>query len=397
LKPQVLMLAPEAPYPLRGGGAYRTASLLHYFARLADVDLILMSEGGRPALLPPGLVRTQTVIPLPVHGKGLPERLLRNARRAFAGVPPLVDRLSGLRESILRAIGSNRYDLGIVEHSWCAPYVVELSGVCKQTVLDLHNVESVLHERCGATNGGLVALGHRRFAKASRTLESELFPGYSMILTTSPKDAARVLEIAPAAHTAVYRNTIPWVERPQVPQRPIVAFSGNFEYHPNIDALHFLLHSVWPEIRRRQPELRLRLIGRGSESVRIPGVEASGPVEDALSEIAAAAVVIAPLRIGSGTRIKIVEAWAAGRPVVATPLAAEGLDAVDGRDIILAETAMELSEAVDRLIRNPDEGQRIADNGRLTFESSYTWEAAWRSLAQNPQLMLRHELNRYTV
>jgi glycosyltransferase involved in cell wall biosynthesis len=395
------MLAPEAPYPLHGGGAYRTASLLHYFAGFADVDLVLISESGRPALLPSGLIRRQSVIGLPSHGKGTLERYLRNARRAIAGVPPLVDRLSGLGPSILQAIGEDRYELGIVEHSWCAPYINEIASVCKVTVLDLHNVESVLHQRCAAASRGLVKVGHKRFARVSQTLESKLFPEYSLILATSPKDAALVNRIAPSARVAVYPNSLPWVETtriemPQVAVRPFIAFSGNFEYHPNIDAVRFLLDEIWPEIRRRHPEFRLRLIGRNSDSFRAPGVEATGPVEDALSEIGAASVVIAPLRIGSGTRIKILEAWASGRPVVATPLAMEGLNFEEGHDVLLATTVTELADTVDLLLADPQTSERIARAGRLRFQSEYTWEAAWRTLALIPQLMLSNELNRYT-
>jgi len=390
------MLAPEAPYPLHGGGAYRTASLLHYFAGFADIDLVLISESRQPALLPPGLVRKQSVIGLPAHGKGTLERYLRNARRAVAGVPPLVDRLSGLRPSIAQAIGENRYELGIVEHSWCAPYINEIASVCKLTVLDLHNVESVLHQRCAAASRGLIAMGHKRFAKLSQTLESKLFPEYSVILATSSEDAALVNRIAPSARVAVYPNAMPWVQIPQVAAQPLIAFSGNFEYHPNIDAVRFLLDEIWPEIRRRHPEFRLRLIGRNSQLFRAPGVETTGPVEDALSEIAAASVVIAPLRVGSGTRIKILEAWAAGRPVVATPLAVEGLNFEDGHDVLLATAATELADAVDLLLADPQTSERIARAGRLRFEQEYTWEAAWRSLAVNPQLMLSNVLNRYT-
>jgi glycosyltransferase involved in cell wall biosynthesis len=390
------MLAPEAPYPLHGGGAYRTASLLHYFAGFADVDLILISESGRPALLPPGLVRKQTVIGLPAHGKGMLERYLRNARRAVAGVPPLVDRLSGLGAAIRQAIGADRYEIGIVEHSWCAPYIDQMASVCKLTVLDLHNVESVLHQRCAAASRGLIAVGHRRFAKLSQKLESRLFPEYSMILATSPKDAALANRIAPSARVAVYPNAIPWVERPQIAVQPLIAFSGNFEYHPNIDAVRFLLDEIWPEIRRRHPEFRLRLIGRNSQLFHAPGVETTGPVDDALSEIAAATVVIAPLRVGSGTRIKILEAWAMGRPVVATPLAMEGLRFDDGRDVLLATTAKQLADMVDRLLSDRECSERIARAGRLRFESEYTWEVAWRALAINPQLALFNELNRYT-
>src|SRR5579863_10293533 len=82
---RVLMLSPEPPYPLNGGGAFRTASLLHYFARFAQVDLILISESGRPAPLPTGLVREQKIVPLPHHNRGMVARYLRNASRALRG------------------------------------------------------------------------------------------------------------------------------------------------------------------------------------------------------------------------------------------------------------------------------------------------------------------------
>jgi hypothetical protein len=116
------MLSPEPPYPLHGGGAYRTASLVHYFSRFADVDMILLSESGNAAEVPPGLLRSQVVVPLAPHSRGSVARYLRNAGRAVRGVPPLIDRLSGLESAITNAIDTRRYDLGIIEHFWCAPY-----------------------------------------------------------------------------------------------------------------------------------------------------------------------------------------------------------------------------------------------------------------------------------
>src|SRR5579871_3898662 len=182
----VLILTPEPPYPLHGGGAYRIASLLHYFARFAAVDLVLLSDSGKAAEIPPGLVRRQYVVPLPYHSRSLTARWLRNARRAIRGVPPLIDRVAGLDEEIENAIGLRRYDVGVVEHFWCAPYVDLMKKFCAETVLDLHNVESVLHERCARVGAeisrGLVSAGHRRFANASRRLESALIPKYSAVL-----------------------------------------------------------------------------------------------------------------------------------------------------------------------------------------------------------------------
>ena len=396
------MLTPEPPYPLRGGGAYRVASLLHYFASFAEIDLILISESGRPALLPPGVVRRQSVIPLPKHGKGLVERYLRNARRAVTGVPPLIDRLAGLEHAIEAAIAGRRYDIGLIEHFWCAPYVAPLSRVCTRTVLDLHNVESVLHKRCASVSRGVIAAGHARFAGMSQRLEAEWLPRYSLILATSPEDAALIHRIAPAARCLVYPNALPWVDTPQSTAGPDVVFSGNFEYHPNIDAVQFLTREIWPEVHRRHPARKLRLVGRGDAFVRhfVPkgmNIEMSGPVESAFDEIGKAALVIAPLRAGSGTRIKILEAWAAARPIVATTLAAEGLAARSDDNILLADSPAAFADAIDRVLYDAPLARRIGAAGRLTFESHYTWNAAWKALNLNPQVTQSTELNRYTV
>jgi glycosyltransferase involved in cell wall biosynthesis len=401
MKGSVLMLAPEPPYPLLGGGAYRTASLVHYFSRFADVDLIQISESGQPALLPPGLVRSQKVIALPPHGKGRLARYLRNAGRAIRGVPPLIDRLRGLDRAIGEVIGATRYDIGIVEHFWCAPYVEQLGAVCGITVLDLHNIESVLHDNCAAVDGGLIALGHQRFAAVSRQLERELLPRFSLVLVASEADAERAGRLAPSARIEVYPNALPWVAMPQITSQPVVVFSANFEYHPNIDAVRFLISEIWPEVKKLRPELRLKLVGRGDRFIRhlIPAgmdVELTGAVPDAFEEIAGAAIVIAPLRTGSGTRIKILEAWAAGRPIVATPLAAEGLRVQDGGNIVLAADSAGFADAVARLLCDPVGTQRMALTGRHTFERHYTWEAAWGILDANLQVTRITELNRYT-
>jgi glycosyltransferase involved in cell wall biosynthesis len=260
-----------------------------------------------------------------------------------------------------------------------------MAAVCDRTVLDLHNIESILHTRCAKTSTGLVAAGQRRFARCSRELESALLPGYDLTLVTSEADAASTRLIAPSARLAAYPNALPEAPVPRVTEEPVVVFSGNFEYHPNIDAVRFLVGSIWPEVLKRCPELRLRLVGRGDRFIRdlLPSglnIELSGPVEDALPEIAAARIVIAPLRTGSGTRIKILEAWAAERPVVATLLAAEGLECEGDRDLLIANEATEFGIAIAALNADPMRRSAIGSNGRRLFEERYTWQAAWGAL-----------------
>lgn len=399
-EPSVLILTPEPPYPLHGGGAFRIASLVQYFARQAAVDLILFSERGQPAVLPPGLVRSQKVIALPVHDKSPLSRYFRNARRAIRGVPPLIDRLAGFADELNALLAGSHYDVGIVEHFWAAPYLPQIARVCEKTVLDLHNIESVLHARSAQTSSGLMAAGHARFADRSRAYEGDLLPRFSLVLAASENDAAVAQQIAPTARIAVYPNALPATDMPAVEEEPVVVFSGNFEYHPNIDAVAWLMSAVWPEIRRRCPDLRLRLVGRGESFIRhlLPtglDVEATGAVEDARAAIARARIVIAPLRSGSGTRIKILEAWAAGRPVVATSLAAEGLKCRDNNNIIIANTPEEFGTSIARLNADPSRRAELAVHGRRLFEEKYTWPAAWKLLDPIP-LIHRTSTGRYT-
>ena len=414
---EVLMLSPEPPYPLHGGGAFRIASLVHYFARFAKIDLILLSESGKPALLPPGLVRNQHVIPLEKHNPSVVARYFRNARRAFHSVPPLIDRLSGLDCAIKQAIGTQHYDFCVVEHFWCAPYFPILAKSCTKLLLDLHNIESTLHERCVSLSNGrphgvlnalgeeLIRAGHRRFAAASTKLEAALLPLYTKVLATSEDDARVASAIAPGAHVLVFPNALPWTPVPTTPEANRLVFSANFEYHPNIDAVQFLVNEIWPLTRRNHPGLGLRLVGRGDASIRhlLPpgspeqtGIEVTGPVEDARVEIAQARIVIAPLRAGSGTRIKILEAWAAARCVVATPLAAEGLAAEDGLNIALASSPEDFAARIDALLADAEARQGLAAAGRRTFETSYCWEVVWRNLDIDLQLTHESGLNGYT-
>jgi len=206
-----------------------------------------------------------------------------------------------------------------------------------------------------------------------------------MVLAASEPDAIVVRQRAPGASVAIYPNSLPLTPPPEVTEEPIVVFSGNFEYHPNIDAVEFLANSIWPEVRRRCPELRLRLVGRGDAFIRhlLPsgfGIEVTGAVDDALARIAAARIVVAPLRAGSGTRIKILEAWAAARPVVATSLAAEGLEYVKDRDLLIANDGPSIAGAIAGLNADPEQRARTASGGRRLFGQRYTWQASWRAL-----------------
>ena len=387
-RPSALFLTPEAPYPLAGGGSLRSASLLEYLALHYDVDVIVFRQPGAPdpaELIPSRLARRVTVLDLPPNRRSFSARALRNAGRMVRRVPPLVDRFSGFSAEVARVLEGARYDLGVIEHSWCAPYLEQLSPVCARTVLDLHNVESVLHGRCAEVESRATATVHRVFQVASQELERAWLPRFSLVLVTSHADADLARAIAPQAKVAVYPNALPPTPLPPAGDEEAVVFSGNMEYHPNLTAVRFFRQEVWPRLRGPWPNLVWRLVGKNPGAVQRytagdPRIQVTGPVENAVYEIARSRVAIVPLLTGSGTRLKILEAWAAGVPVVSTTIGAEGLPVQHGETALLADGAEAFANAITRLLTCTDLRWKMGSAGRVLLEKEFTWETAWKKL-----------------
>lgn len=383
-----LFLSPEAPFPPVGGGSLRSASLLTYFARTAPVDRILFREPGirdPSEAIPPKIEGRSCVIELPYHRKDRASRFGRNAWRAIRGRPALMDRFAGFSGAMEDFLRGRRFPAGVIEHFWCAPYLDLLKGYCDEVWLDLHNIESVLQERSYNVSGWVNGLGYQRFAGIYRRKEREWFPRFDRILAASETDAALVRAIAPGASVVVFPNTIPERSRPERVEENVVAFSGNLAYPPNIEAVRYFASSVWPVLRQRWPKLQWRLIGKNPEAVSryVQGekyIQLSGPVEDAVRELARAKVAVVPVRSGSGTRVKILEAWAAATPVVSTSVGAEGLPARDGEHLLLADDAERFAETVSECLASQDRRFRIGEAGRTLYERCFTWPAGWRLL-----------------
>ena len=385
---RALLVTPEAIYPPHGGGALRSQSVLEYLARRYATDVIVFREPGATdpvRQFPAGIAREIHVIDLPRHRKDPLSRAVRNAGRVLRAIPPLSDRFGGFGDQIAAAVRARRYDLAVVEHFWCAPYWRQIALVTARTVLDLHNIESVLHARCVRSESWPQGLAHCVFAKAARKLEARWLPCYDCLLTASDADGALAREISPQSNVVVYPNAIPLVPLPRAAERDMIAFSGNLEYHPNVSAVRFFHDEIWPRLRERWPGLVWRLIGKNPEAVRkhLDGdtrIELSGPVEDAIRELASAKVVVVPLLAGSGTRFKIIEAWAAGRAVVSTSVGAEGLRVKRDENLLLADNPAAFADAVTSLLASVEHRQRLGTAGRVLYENEYTWESAWKKL-----------------
>jgi glycosyltransferase involved in cell wall biosynthesis len=295
------------------------------------------------------------------------------------GVPPLIDRFAGFEGQLVL---SGRYRVAVIEHFWCAPYAEAIRPHCDLLVLDLHNVESELAATHARATGGLESIVHRRFADAYLKLEREWIPKFDLILTTSEEDRARIRH----SNVVVYPNALPVIEAPAVEEENCIVFSGNLEYHPNIEAVRWFASAIWPRLREQNDGLTWNLVGRNPLAIAAfvkgdPRIHVIGPVGDAIAAIAAARVVVVPLLSGSGTRFKILEAWAAQRAVVSTTIGAEGLGAGDGEQLLIADDPADFASAVQRLLDDGARARQLGEAGRALYLDRYTWPAAWKKLA----------------
>jgi glycosyltransferase involved in cell wall biosynthesis len=237
-------------------------------------------------------------------------------------------------------------------------------------------------------------------------LESEWCGRVALNICVSREDVAALQRHAPRTPFVVVPNGAdtealrPVVAPPEVD----VLGVGGLNWGPNREALDFLCREILPPLRRRRPEVRVRWVGRANEGERREfrdrfGVELTGYVPDVRPHLARAACVVAPLRAGGGTRLKILDAWAMQRPVVSTWIGAEGLLARDGENILLRDEAEGFADAVARVVTDPSLGEQLGRAARRTVESVYAWEviggpmlAAYRGLLvpeEAPELALR--------
>jgi glycosyltransferase involved in cell wall biosynthesis len=203
----------------------------------------------------------------------------------------------------------------------------------------------------------------------------------------SPHDAPLLENLVPSARTSIVPNGVDLDEfQPVGSGGDGVAYVGGTTPFPNLDALEFFGDEVLPHLRAKLPHLRIRWIGRASSAERArfqqSGVELTGYVDDVRPLMAEAACHIVPLRVGGGTRLKILNSWAMGKPVVATSIGCEGLDAKDGQNVLIRDDPRSFADAIVRLLADCELRESIGKAGRATVERLYSWDAIGDALIE---------------
>ncbi len=254
--------------------------------------------------------------------------------------------------------------------------------VWPRSVLDIDDLPST-HSRSSLNikHGLSERLLARRNTFAWRRRERLLGQRFTVLCVCSEEDRRYLTRIGVQTPVHVIPNAFERpvgepVRNPVTPPR--IGFIGFFNYFPNRDGIQWFLDQCWPQIRADVPDARLRLIGEGSDAIRTfaaTNVDALGWLADPSDEIGTWSVMVVPIRMGAGTRVKIAQAFSLKCPVVSTTLGAHGYGAVNERDMLLADTATSISAACVRAIREPALAAEIAEKAWRRYLDNWTWEA----------------------
>ena len=398
---RILHLTVELPYPGGPGGSVRQLHLLRRLAELGHEPTVLApvareseeAELAARALGEAGIAFRPVERPAPARAE-----LARALRRRPALAPAVLTepwyawQFAVFREWIApeaaRLAREIRPDVVQVEHDDIAGWI-EAVPAGLPAVLTAHNVTWRLwRSRAHAARGARRAAARVEAAR-HRRYERRFLPRYDAVVAMSEPDADELRRLG-ARRVEVVPNGAPvdeLVPEPDSPDPPTLVFTGSMDHAPNPEGVIWFADRVWPLVLRRVPGARLRVVGRGPREPLAPlagrdGIELAGPVPSVGPELARATAVIAPLLSGGGTRLKIVEAMAAGRAVAATTVGAEGLVAEPGTHLLVEDEPERLAEACARLLTESDLRARLAGAGRELVERRYAWRALGEELAR---------------
>ncbi len=399
----VLFLAPQIPYPPRQGAALRNWGLISGLAARHEVAVLSFLAPSPPPSPPLGGTRGKADDPLRaichVETVPFPTRTLGDRLRDMFTTrqPDMALRLASgaYARRLADWLARESFDIVHIGGIEMAPYldVVETALSRPSVVFDNLNCEYLLQQRAFLTDlrapvrwpGAAYSFVQWR---RLRRYEARVCRRADHVLAVSDADAMVLRKLVPGLDVSVvpngvdtlaYRPEIPTTESPNHESGALV-FTGTMDFRPNVDAVLWFVRRVLPLVRAEMPEVHFFIVGqrphRRLERLRSdPAITLTGWVEDARPYIARAAVYVAPLRIGGGTRLKLLEAMAMGKPVVATRLGAEGYPVKDGRELLLADAPADFAAAVVALLRAPERRAELGRAARAFVEQQYDWRA----------------------
>lgn len=386
----LLFLTSQVPYPPRQGGALRTWGMISALARRHKVHILSFHPDARVPPLPAHFGD----ISLDVVPEPSPRPLSRRLRDLLLSrQPDMALRLESplFRQRLAERLDAQPFDAVHIEGIEMAPFmdVLEQARPRPLIIFDDFNCEFLLQKRAFLTDLRHPARWHGALYSLVqwgrlRRYEAEICRRADCVIAVSDADARALSALVPGLRPVVVPNGVDVsTYDPHIPPAPgmegnALVFTGKMDFRPNVDAVLWFAEEVLPRIQEQIPDVRLWVVGqrphRRLEVLREnPAITLTGYVEDARPYIAGATVYVAPLRIGGGTRLKLLEAMAMERAVVATRLGAEGYEVQDGRELLLADDAETFAAAVVSLLKDPARRAAMGRAARRFVESCYDW------------------------
>ncbi len=392
---RVLYLTQVLPYPLNTGARVRQYYVLRHLARTHEVTLVSFVRGDDR---PEHVTHLKTMCHA-VHTVPMARSRWRDGRAALKGlltrIPIVIarDEIVPMQQTLARLLASESFDVVHADQVSMSKY--GLLGKSARHVLDLHNAMYLVTERLAAhETNPLKRLMFQREARALARYEAELCAKYDQVTFVTDEDRKLIerqlacwkVRVPDRRFTTIPICIDPSDKQPITPvARPqrITALGVMF-WPPNAEGVLWFAQEIWPRIHAQQPHLIFTVVGKNPPEYLTQlhgtnGIEVLGFVPEVEAILADTAVFVVPLRAGGGMRVKILDTWSWGLPIVSTSIGAEGIDVCDEENILIADTPDAFSAAVLRAANDTDLNQRLRRNGRRWVEEKYNWKTIYRA------------------
>jgi len=319
-------------------------------------------------------------------------------------LPVLNYTTDSMKRTLERVLSEPEFDIVQVESIHLMTYlpIIRAAKHRPLVICDWHNIESELMSRYSEREPNILKRAYAgKTARLMSEFERRALHEFDAHIAVSQRDAERLRNLNSAAQVFVIENGVDTayyqeagVSAANAPGKPhSIVFVGSMDYHANVDGVVNFARDVWPGVQARHSELIFTIVGRDpAPEVRAlatnPGVEVTGTIDDLRPFYREALAAVVPLKVGGGSRLKILEAMAAGVPVVSTTLGAEGLNVHDDANILIADANVQLAEGIVGLTESKELRQRLSAAGRALVFEHYDWSRLGANLFATYQQLL---------
>lgn len=396
---RVLHFAPRVCWPLDTGAKLRNYHLARVLSEQAKVTLLAFTDAEQS--LEQLEEFYEQVIAVPRDPGYTLSKIIRGTL-GYTPLPVLNYTTDAMKHALEKVLRERNFDIVQVEGIHLMSYLPIIAAPHPRPLMicDWHNIESELMGRYRGREPNILKRAYAgKTARLMGEFERRAMREFDAHVAVGQRDAQHLRSLNPDARVFVIENGVDTdhyeeaARDGQLRKPNRIVFVGSMDYHANIDGAVSFARDVWPGVRDRHPELIFTIVGRDpAPEVRelrsTPGIKVTGTVDDVRPFYREALAAVVPLKVGGGSRLKILEAMAAGVPVVSTTLGAEGLDVHDGEEILIADTNEQLAEKIGSVIESEELRQRISAAGHMLVADRYDWSRLGANLFEKYQQLL---------